>query len=63
MTPASLEAIFDQVVDLVIEWHEADRWADNAPASEREDARGLADERKDIVLQFLAQLLPAAVES
>ena len=62
-TPASLEAIFDQVVDLVIEWHEADRWADNCPKSERDDARGFADERKDTVLQYLAQLLPAAVES
>ena len=62
-TPESLEAIFDQVVDLVVEWHEADRYADNAPKSEREDARGLADERKDTVLQYLAQLLPAGVQS
>lgn len=63
MTPAALEAIFDQVVDLVIEWHEADRWADNCPKSEKQDARGFADERKDTVLQFLAQLLPAQVGS
>lgn len=56
-TPATLEAIFDQIADLIIEWHEADRWADNAPASERDDARGLAEERKDIVLQYLAQVM------
>lgn len=56
-TPDALEAIFDQIADLVIEWHEADRWADNCPKSERDDARGLAEERKDTVLQYLSQVM------
>ena len=51
--PTDLDAIFDQIADLIIEWHEADRWADNCPRSERDDARGLADERKDTVMEFL----------
>lgn len=51
--PTDLDAIFDQIADLIIEWHQADRWADNAPKSEKDDARGLADERKDTVMEYL----------
>lgn len=57
MTPETLEAVFDEIVDLVIEWHDRDRWADNAPASERDDAREAAEEAKDVVLQYLSQVV------
>ena len=59
-SPADLDAMFDRNVDLVLAWWDAEQWADNAPASERDDARGAADDAKDEVLQYLSHLLGGA---
>lgn len=59
-TPADLEAAFDRVVELVQEWCHAEDYADHCPKSEKDDARGVADEAKDEVLQYLSHLLGGA---
>jgi ABC-type nitrate/sulfonate/bicarbonate transport system substrate-binding protein len=59
MTPDDLEAVFDKTVDLVNAWTQAEDWADNCPASERDDARGVADTAKDEVLQYLSHVAAA----
>lgn len=58
--PSDVEAWFDRVVELVWAWDKANDWADNCPASERDDARGAADEAKDEVLQYLGRLYGGA---
>jgi ABC-type nitrate/sulfonate/bicarbonate transport system substrate-binding protein len=56
MTPDDLEAVFDRTVDLVNAWTQAEDWADNCPASERDDARGVAEQCKDECLQYLSHV-------
>jgi hypothetical protein len=61
MTPDDFEAVFDKTVDLVLNWWDAEQWADNAPASERDDARGVADTAKDECLQYLSHIWGGAL--
>ena len=56
-TPGSLEAIVDQLSDLFAEWHAAEDNHMFAPASERDDLREIADEAKDVVLQYVSHIL------
>lgn len=59
-TPGSLEAIVDQLSDLFAEWHAAEDTHMHAPMSERDDARGVADEAKDEVMQYVSHILGSA---
>jgi hypothetical protein len=61
MTPADLEAVFDKTVDLVLAYWDARMWANEAPASERDDARGLEDTAKDELQQYLSHVWGAGL--
>lgn len=59
-TPADLEAAFDRVVELVQEWCHAEEHATYCTRSEKDDARGVADQAKDEVMAYLSHLLGGA---